>query len=171
MDLAIVLPLVLAAIVALAIVAFVRVASAALHRTRGASRSGLEIAQASERLERILADVTPHLAPATFDSADAAEMGRAAEATEREVRGLIDATRRLGPASQPLPDRERLLAAATRAAAALAVVVDAARSGARTEPPRMRERAFKRAYLDLVHAREEAATLSKSGTTGNGPAR
>lgn len=183
-ELAVLLPLLLAAVVALSIIVFVRIASAALRQTRGASRYGVELAGLGSRLDRTLDEIVQLAAPVRDGHALPVDLAARASAAERDVRGIVDATRHLDArhAAPLAPLRERLLAAATHACAALNDVERTARAmqpeeGTGTEEEqRSVERALKRAYLDLVHVRVEvsdasaAATASVDGPGGPGPA-
>jgi hypothetical protein len=175
-ELAIVVPLLLAAVVALSVVVFARTASAALRQARAASRSGLEVAALAERLERTLDEVVRAFDPLR-DGAGPVPLGLAERtaAFESEVRAIAETAQRVevGWAATPAVARDRLLGIATQAGRALGAVVKVVGSmtpspephPAGAEPRRAAERSLKRAWLDLVHAHTEAAAVAEAGRT------
>jgi hypothetical protein len=176
-ELAVVLPLLLAAVVALSIVVFVRTASAALRQARGASISGVKVAALAERLVGILDEAVRILDPAKdgsgrapLDQAARSAVVERANALEGELQAIADAVGRLdaGQAGAPAAVRVSLLGAAAQAGRALAAAVEVAGSmapAAETRPAeselrRAAERSLKRTWLDLVHARADAAAVA-----------
>jgi hypothetical protein len=153
----VVLPLLLAAVVALLVVVFLRRANGALARTRELERYGTETADLAERVDAVLKPLTERVDAVRRNQVPAGEIEAELTATMDVLSELLSTAEAVrAPAGAPPPtDLAAQIDRAIRAADTVRYGCGlASGAGGRRGKELEAQTSIKRGYLNLLHARE-----------------